>query len=186
MGVIMFELPPMQSWEGLHPLIVHIPIGLLLCLPFLVILGLIAQKNKETFYLIAFLLLLVGTIGTILAVATGSAAAKVAEATIGSSKAILEEHEELAETTRNIYIILTLLYSAFLFLPVILKKAISPKLHLIGNIVFVLFFCLGILALVNTAHYGGRLVHEFGIKSSIKGTSGQQPPMPLKFNPDND
>lgn len=185
MGVVMFEIPPMQSWEGLHPLIVHIPIGLLLCVPFLIMLGLVAQKNKETFYLIAFLLLLVGTIGTIFAVATGEAAAKVADTTIGNSKAILEEHEELAEATRNIYIIFTLLYSAFLFLPRILKKTMSNKLHLIGNIAFAVIFCLGILALVNTAHYGGRLVHEFGIKSVIKGTSGQQP-TPVQIKPDND
>lgn len=182
----MFEIPPMQSWDGLHPMIVHIPIGLLLCVPFLILLGLVAQKNKETFFLIAFLMLLVGTIGTILAVATGEAAAKVADTSIGGSKSILENHEELAKVTRNIYIILSILYSAFLFLPRILKKAMSSRFTLIGNIAFLILFCLGIFALVNTSHYGGRLVHEFGVKSVIKGTSGQESPKPLKWNSEND
>ena len=35
----MIEFPPIPSWDGLHPLIVHFPIALLLVAPLLVVLG---------------------------------------------------------------------------------------------------------------------------------------------------
>ena len=181
----MFELPPMQNWDAMHPLIIHIPIGLLLFVPIIIMLGLVAKQNKDTYYLIGFIILVAGSIGLLLAIASGEAAANVADTSIGNSKAILEEHEELAETTRNVYLILTLLYAAFLFLPKVIGKVLSDKVKLLGNIAFAVIFCIGIIFVVNTAHYGGVLVHEFGIKSKIKSSNVSNPAQQSVPNPNN-
>jgi uncharacterized membrane protein len=42
----MIALPPIPSWEGLHPLIIHFPIVLLLIAPFLILIGAFLPREK--------------------------------------------------------------------------------------------------------------------------------------------
>ena len=42
----MIQMPPIPSWDGLHPLIIHFPIALLLVAPLLVLVGALLKPEK--------------------------------------------------------------------------------------------------------------------------------------------
>ena len=42
----MIQMPPIPSWDGLHPLIIHFPIALLLVAPLLVLIGALLKPEK--------------------------------------------------------------------------------------------------------------------------------------------
>src|SRR5512140_602898 len=96
---MLFSLPPLPTWDGLHPLVTHFPIALLLVAPLFLVLGLVRRSSGRPFLLAALLLMALGTIAIFVAVPTGEAAGRLAERTPLVSKA-LERHEELAETSR--------------------------------------------------------------------------------------
>src|SRR5512138_3423077 len=106
--------PPIPSWDSVHPLIVHFPIALLLVAPILVILGILLPRQSRGLFIAALVLMAIGTIATYFAVATGEAAGELAERTPGVA-AVLENHEELADTTRVIFTALTVIFAVILF-----------------------------------------------------------------------
>lgn len=159
-------LPPLPAWDAMHPIIVHFPIALLLIAPLLIVLGLIFYSQNRTFMISAFVLMLLGTAAAVVAVATGSAAGELAER-VANVEAVLENHEELAETTRNIFLALTVIFGAIVFVPMILKKDFARKITLPVTLAFLVFYAGGAVVLMNAAHEGGRLVHEFGVKAMV-------------------
>ena len=92
--------------------------------------------------------------------------------------AVLERHEDLAETTRIIFSVLTIIFSTILFLPRLLKRETTAVARILP-LAFLLFYGAGTVVLVNTAHNGGRLVHEFGIRAiptpSNEASNGSNP-----------
>lgn len=166
-------LPPLPSWDGLHPIIVHFPIALLLVAPILIILGIIFHKNGRTFMVSAFVLMLIGTIAAFIAVATGEAAGELAES-MANVEAVLENHEELAETARNIFAALTVIFGVIVFIPMMFKKELGQKIMIPLSFAFLLFYGAGTIVLLNAAHEGGRLVHEFGVRA-VMTTGNNQP-----------
>jgi uncharacterized membrane protein len=110
--------------------------------------------------------MVLGTVGTVLAVATGEAAAEVTHRTAAMS-AVLERHQELAETTRDLFGLLSVIFATILFLPRFLKRETTTAVARILPLAFLLFYAAGTVVLVNTAHNGGRLVHEFGIRALV-------------------
>ncbi|MEK7856255.1 MAG: hypothetical protein AAB288_09205, partial [Acidobacteriota bacterium] len=68
--------------------------------------GIFMPKNGRTFLVSAFILMLIGTIATFIAVSTGEASGELAEQ-VNNVEAVLEQHEELAETTRMVFAVLT-------------------------------------------------------------------------------
>ena len=64
-------LPPLPSWDGLHPVIVHFPIALFLVVPLLILIGIFMPQRGRSFLTAAFILMLIGTIATWIAVSTG-------------------------------------------------------------------------------------------------------------------
>jgi uncharacterized membrane protein len=170
--IAMQALPPIPSWTELHPLVIHFPIALLLVAPLFIIAGIIVNPQKGRSFLIAALvLMLLGTAGAFLAIATGEAAGEVAERTPAVS-AVLERHEELAEMTRIVFSVLTLLFAAILSLPRLLKREASGVAARILPLAFLVFYSAGAVILVNTAHNGGRLVHELGVHAGITQSNG--------------
>lgn len=168
----MIQFPPIPSWDGLHPLIIHFPIALLLVAPLFVILGAVLEPRRGRPFLIAALVLMVlGTIGTLAAVSTGEAAGELAERA-GQVEAVLERHEELAETTRTVFLALTAVFAAVLFVPRLFRRELArgPLTALLA--VFLVSYGAGAVLLANTAHNGGRLVHELGVQAMI-GSPGQ-------------
>jgi uncharacterized membrane protein len=170
--------PPIPGWDAMHPMIVHFPIALLLIAPVLVLLGILLRRQSRGLFIAALALMVIGTVATYFAVATGEAAGELAEKMPGVA-AVLENHEELAELTRLIFTGLTLVFAVILFLPQLFKKRLGHRSSLIVSLAFLLFYSAGTLALINVAHQGGRLVHELGVRAMIApNSSTAQPAVP--------
>jgi uncharacterized membrane protein len=163
----MLQFPAIPSWDALHPLIIHFPIALLLIAPIFIIVGAVLTPAKGRSYLIAaMVLLLVGTAAIFVAVQTGEAAGKLAERAPGM-ELVLEAHESLAERTRAVFSVLSVIFLALLAGPWLLKRADTRLTTTILPLAFLVLYSAGALLLVNTAHNGGRLVHEFGVRAMV-------------------
>ena len=169
----MFTFPPIPSWDTLHPIIIHFPIALLLIAPILVLLGIILPKQGRGLLIAAFVVMVLGTIATYFAVATGEAAAELAERTPGVG-AVLERHEDMAETTRAIFTALTVVFAGILFVPSLLKRNLGRKSAAVINLAFLVFYAAGAIVLANVGHEGGRLVHEYGVHA-MTGSNQSSP-----------
>ncbi|HEX2224813.1 MAG TPA: DUF2231 domain-containing protein [Thermoanaerobaculia bacterium] len=167
-------MPPIPPWEALHPAVVHFPIALLLVVPIFVVLALAQRRNRAGLSQAALILLLLGTVGAWISVATGEAAEGQAEGIPGIEE-VLEEHEHGGEDARNYFTGLTLFYTAIVLLPVILKREPSTALYGGLNAVFLVLYLLAVVSLANTAALGGRLVHELGVQGSPATTEGVAP-----------
>ncbi len=166
----MIHFPPIPSWDALHPLVIHFPIALLLVVPFLIVVGaLVPTERGRAILYVALTLMIAGTLGTFLAVATGEAAGRIAERT-PQIDLVLEHHEQLAEATRIAFSVLTVVFAAILLIPVILKKTANRVVSTVLPLAFLVLYVGGIMLLTNTAHNGGRLVHEFGVRAAVKAS----------------
>jgi len=179
-------LPPIPSWDGLHPLIIHFPIALLLVAPLLVLIGVFLPNKGRSYLIAAFILMLLGTVASFIAVSTGESAGELAER-VANVESVLENHEELAETTRTVFSALTVIFGVMLFAPMIFKKDLSSKIVIPLNLAFLIFYGAGVVLLINTAHEGGRLVHEFGVRAMMTAsTQTPQTSAPSKRGDDDD
>ncbi len=164
-------LPPLPSWDGLHPLIIHFPIALLMIAPLLILIGAFAAKRGKAFLISALILMAIGTAATFIAVSTGEAAGELAER-VPNVEAVLESHEDLAETTRNVFSILTVVFAIILIAPMVFRKELSSRVTIPMNLAFLLFYSSGVVMLINTAHEGGKLVHQYGVHAMM-ASNGQ-------------
>jgi uncharacterized membrane protein len=163
----MMQLPPIPSWQALHPLIVHFPIALLLVAPVFVIVGAVLGPPKSrTFLVSALILMVLGTASLFVSAETGEAAGKLAPRT-PAVQAVIEQHEELAETTEILFSMLTVAFAALLFAPKLLRRDLASRFLRALLAAFLLFYATGVLFLANTAHHGGRLVHELGVRAPL-------------------
>jgi uncharacterized membrane protein len=169
----MNPLISLPGWTELHPVVVHFPIALLLVAPVLVILGLLRSKDGRGFLLSSFVLMVLGTIALYLAVASGQVPGEAGERLSNVERA-LERHGELAEVTRTIFTALTIIFGAILFVPALFKKSLGRTSATIVNLAFLVFYAAGSIVLANTAHQGGRLVHELGIRAIGPGAASTQ------------
>jgi uncharacterized membrane protein len=164
--------PPTPGWDGLHPLVVHFPIALLLVAPVLLAIGIGMRERGRHWLLAALLLTVLGTIAAWVAVSTGEAAGALAERTPQISAA-LERHESLAELVRTLFTIITLLFAAILLGPGLLHRHVAARITTFVLVGLLAIFGIGALAVVHTGHEGGRLVHEFGVRSLVAPTKGR-------------
>ena len=119
--------------NGLHALIVHCPIILLLLAPLFVIVGIgLSGTIRRLFLASALTLMLLGTAMTFVAVATGEAAMRALCPTPAFQVAV-EEHRALAETTTELFIVLTLGFAALLFAPRLLGREIESRIKVAGT-----------------------------------------------------
>ncbi len=162
-------LPPMPSWDGLHPVIIHFPIALLLVAPLLVIVSLFV-KSARPWAAAGLVVMTLGTLATYLSVSTGEAAGELAERSALAARAVLEQHEEMAETTRNLFTALTLMFGALVVLPALTRRPLARTVSMSATVIFLALYAGGALVLMNTAHQGGRLVHEYGVRAAIAPT----------------
>jgi len=139
----------------------------LLVAPIFIVVGAALTPAKGRAYLIAaMVLLLVGTVAILVAVQTGEAAGKLAERTPGMEQ-VLETHESLAERTQAVFSVLSVIFLALLAVPLLLKRADTRLTTTVLPLAFLVLYSAGALLLVNTAHNGGRLVHEFGVRAMV-------------------
>lgn len=162
---------PLPTWDSLHPLIIHFPIALLMVAPLFMITGLLCKDCGKWIHVAALSLMVIGTLSTFVAVSTGEAAAELA-IRIPQVEAVLEQHEEMAETTRVVFAILTSIYAVLVIVPLILREPIPMKVLLPAHGAFVLLFAGSLVLLINTAHQGGLLVHEYGVHALLPAPGG--------------
>ncbi len=171
----MFEFPPIPAWDGLHPLIVHFPVALLLVAPAFIVLALVWRAHGKALMLAALVLMALGTAASFVAVATGEAAGKLAERT-AEVNAVLEHHEELAERTRLVFTVLTVVFAGLLAGPAVLRREMARVPSLVLWLLFLAVYGAGTVVLANTAHNGGRLVHELGVRALMPPAPGPAEP----------
>lgn len=171
----MLQLPPIPAWESLHPLIIHLPIGLLLVAPLFIVLGVILSPTRGRPFLMAGLLLMaLGTASTYVAVETGEAAGKVADRA-PEINLVLQQHERLAERTQVAFSVLTLAFAAVLIVPERLRQRWTRGFSTIMPLVLLAFYLTSLVLLVNTGHQGARLVHEYGVRAIMEPASSSGP-----------
>jgi uncharacterized membrane protein len=151
--------------------------GLMVALLF-VLLAIIAPRNTASLRFSAFVLLVLGTIAAFVAIETGEATAEFALKT-DANKAVLDQHSELGEPTRNAFTALTALHGLVLFLPRVSQKAARPAFRTAANVVMLALLAAGSLLEANKGHLGGRLVHELGVRAMWP-----QVPVTAPLNPD--
>ena len=157
--------PPTPPFEGMHVLIVHFPIALLLGAPGFVFLAMVSPVRGRWCSFAALALLILGTAGAFAAVATGEAARDVVEEGKDEMFAVLKQHEQLAEIVRIVFVIVTALYALFTLLPSVVRTWITPSYLVPVQMVFLLVLLASSLLVANTAHLGGRLAHEYGVRA---------------------
>jgi len=153
---------------------VHIPIILLLVAPFFVIvsLGFPAAKRRPLLWS-TLTLMLFGTAMTFVAITTGEAAMKI----VGPApalKAVLEEHQSLAETTQELFLMLTLGLAVLIFAPRLLGRELESHMNTALLAIFLLVYATGALFLVQTALQGEHLVRELDAKAATYQLSGRE------------
>jgi uncharacterized membrane protein len=129
----------------------------------------------RAFLISAFILMLIGTVATFIAASTGEAAGELAERLPGVEP-VLEQHEELAETTQVVFSVLTGIFGLVVFAPLIFKKELTRAIVIPLNLAFLLFYGAGVVLLINTAHQGGLLVHQYGVRAMMPVTAQSTSP----------
>lgn len=174
--------PPLPTWPNSHPLIVHFPVALLLVAPVFVALGLLPRRGTG-FSLAALVLLLLGTLGAVVAVMSGEAAHEGGTLP-AAAESVMERHEELAELARTVFIALTAGYAGILILPRAFPEPRRAAVRSVAGVLYLLVYIGGAVLLANAAHEGGRLVHEFGVRAA--GPSGSPLPAAAPAESDED
>ena len=163
----MLQLPPMPTWDSLHPLIIHFPIGLLfLCPLFVAISAALRPPKGKPFMIAAVLVLELGTVSLFVATSTGEAAAKLADRG-GAVASVLATHEDLATETKVIFTGLCAILVGMFTLSELLRRQETRLSSTFLPLAFLALYVVGLLFLVNTAHAGGRLVHEYGVHAMV-------------------
>ena len=170
-------VPPLPPPEGWHPLIVHFPIALLMIAPILVIVGLFGKKCIMAWWGAASILLIVGSICAWIATYTGGLSVKadlVAAAMAmnpDASKAIqetLREHAELAEATRNIFTMVSLMFGAFVGFIMVTKRELNRAATAGITVAFLVLWGFGAYKLTETGHLGATLVHKYQVTVPVE------------------
>jgi uncharacterized membrane protein len=158
----------------MHPLLVHFPIALMFVTPLFLLLALLLGRKNRGWALTALFLLLLGTAGIFAAAASGEAAGKLAERS-PEIDAVLERHEHLAEAARGVFSGLTLGFAALVLVPIALNRELARWIHFSGHILFMGIFLGALGFLVQIAHQGGRLVHQFGVHALMAPEAPNHP-----------
>jgi len=153
----------------MHPLVVHFPIALLVFAAVFVVLAMIVPKRGWWFSVSALLLLIGGTAGAYVSVSTGKAAMNVAEGDGSNDDEmhdVMQKHDEMMEDVQKMFVWLTGIYAGITLLLVI-EPLRNWKFVVPVNLAFLAALGYANLLMANGAHLGGRLVHQYGVKSAL-------------------
>ena len=157
-------LPIPTTWDGLHPIIIHFPLGLLMIAPLFVFLGMVKPERWKLFSVSALIVMALGTAGAFIAVSTGHAAADLVEKT-PQLQAAIERHADLGEDTRLAFSILTGIFAVIVIGPALMKITLPRGLSLGLHGIFLVIYLAACLILAQTGHAGGMLVHHYGVRA---------------------
>lgn len=168
--------PPLPPVEGLHPIIVHFPIGVLMFAPAFLLLSMLWRSRTREFMLAFLIAVAAGTIGLFAATWSGEAGEAAAKAVPGTA-AVLDRHEEFAELARNLFAGVTAIAGILTLIFWVRGEKLSRPLRFGGGLAMLLLFIGPMMVLANAAHEGGRLVHGFGVRAPIAAKGGAASPI---------
>ena len=144
----------MADWtQPLHPLVVHLPIGLLVSAAVVDLAGL-AAPSRPALRHSATGLCLAGALTLVVAYVTGRADAEALPVP-GSAHAVVDEHWTWAWRTTVFFCALAAARLALLLASPLTERRARPALAAAG--------LLGLVLLFQTAERGGRLVYQHGV-----------------------
>ncbi|TLY22805.1 MAG: DUF2231 domain-containing protein [Nitrospirae bacterium] len=132
----------------IHPMVVHFPIALLIVSVIFDLLAL--QWPSKSFREASLYALIVGLLGAILAIVTGSMAEDHA-VKAGAPKTVVETHEQLAYAA-------SVLFAAILVMKLLIRSGRLRELPALSLTVGL----VGLVVLSAAGYFGGSLVYEFG------------------------
>ena len=177
------QFPPLPSWDAIHPLIIHFPIVLLLLSPLFVLIAAVVRAPGNRPYMTAALItLFLGTFSVFLAASSGEEAAELADRA-GAVNGVLATHESLASTCEILFAIYSALFAGLFIWQWISRRLPSRLTSTVAPLMFLASYSVGLVYLVNTAHAGGRLVHEFGVHAMLPGDNHTSPPRSAEAPP---
>lgn len=165
----MWSIPAVPASNALHPLVVHFPIALLMVVPVFLLLAIVWKAHGRAMLASGAVLAVMAAAAAFVAGATGEAAEEGMPMS-AQAKLVLEDHEELGEAARNATVaaagVLALL-AAIAWKPLPGMKLVPRAVA--GGLVIAAYF-VPMVIMANAAHQGGRLVHEFGVRSPMPGS----------------
>ncbi len=167
-------MPPLPPPEGMHVLVVHFPIALLNVAALFVLIG--ALTGFRSMMVSALILMGLGLAGVYVSISTGDAAYNVMEPGEYDEEGddpydVAELHIAKANQARNWFTGLTATYAVLLLLTAFTKKFGGMFPRIVLHLVFLAIWAYPLMVLANAAHEGGRLVHEFGVRSPLAETA---------------
>lgn len=154
------------GWEGAHPLLVHFPVGWLVAAAACAAAALVLGGGRSLAWLrAAFALVAASAVAALLAVRSGEASASVVSLPAGGEP-LLAVHERLGLTLLAGVWLLAGMLGTVLFAPPLQRWSGASTRRRRALLAALLVAALGIVALTAvTAHLGGRLVHELGVRA---------------------
>jgi uncharacterized membrane protein len=146
----------MEFLAEIHPKIVHFPLAFLLLYPIMELLFFVTRK--EFFNKSAFLFLLIGVIGALLAVLSGNQAHDLVSEWNPQSLEIFNTHQTFANI--SIWYFTTLLTLRFYL-------HIKKRLNRYSLIIIFILSLLGSYFVYQTGLYGGKLADEHVLKTTL-------------------
>lgn len=166
----MEVLPPLPSWSGMHPILVHLPLGILAVSPALALATLLVRPWRKGLALATLIVLAAGAGSAWIAVESGEAAAKLVKERAKDDEALesrLELHEELGEQARTIFAVLAAVYAFAVAGPLVFRSAAPGKMLVGAQVVFLILLGAGLTRLAWAGHEGGLLVHHHGVRADL-------------------
>lgn len=169
----LLHLPTLpERWGDFHVIIIHFPLAAFPLAMVLVFFAMMARRTAQVFSAAALIVMIIGMAAAFLAVWSGESAAHIAEpiaATKPGAIEVIHAHHEAGELTRSVLAILTAVYGVLFLWHVLKGNEFRRPLRVTLHVLFLMALSVGLLMAINTAHLGGRLVHEFGIHANVGG-----------------
>ena len=156
-----------SDWGAMHPLLIHFPIVLLIIAPVFLLVGLFLKGHRLAIYACALALILLGTASLYIAASSGETAAEGLTQMNADALATFEKHYELAELTEKIFLALSLIACVLFILYYRAHQNLSQGLQMSAALTFLGLYTLGLIFMLNAAHYGGELVHHHSIHTNL-------------------
>ncbi len=158
-------MPPIPSFEALHPLVVHFPIAVFLIALTPLVFALIFRKRAGTWAWTSVLLLTIATAGAFAAVITGEATDNAVGMLSPAAEAAVHDHEEAGEMVRNLMPV-TLAFGVVL---AVFASREKRRAGLIAgaSVALLASWSFTALRLADAAHQGGLLVRVHGIHAPL-------------------
>lgn len=166
----MFSIPALPPFEGFHPFVVHFALGILLSAWVPMVLGLLDRKRRMSWFRAGLMMIIMGTLFTFAAVFTGESAEGVVDHSSELVEQAIDEHEELAELSRLLFVGVTVIYFVGMLMYCKVGESKKKKIGLLCAVLVGVSYSLASLALSNAGHQGGLLVHEHGLHAPIANT----------------